>query len=254
MKRNLIYLLVISSITTGLSASRDNFMRKYSVDPELQEILDDHVDEIYKRLKKIHHGTKNHGVWKFKWLPGYYIKYGLARIRGMEKMKRCIEEYDLDLLTVPDKRVYHLKGRPKELSNDNYAVIIKAVDRTPDPEPLTLEQVKQLCTIIHKTKYISMTSSNFIRGTDGLLHLIDTEATFSNGILRGFVRMITSRPNINKQYTKEALKYVFGEIKQRLDRCPKGKQKETLKKIYSALKRQKKPHSWNYIKYFNELF
>ncbi len=53
----------------------------------------------------------------------------------------------------------------------NYAVIIKAVDRTPNPEPLTLEQVKQLCTIIHETKYISMTSSNFIRGTDGLLHL-----------------------------------------------------------------------------------
>ncbi len=169
--KNIIYLLVLSSTFINLSARRDDFIEKHSVEPALQEILDDHADEIYKCLKKIHHGSKNHGVWKFKWLPGHYVKYGLARIRGMEKMKKCIKEHDLDLLTVPDKKIYHIKGRPQELSNDNYAVIIKGVDRTPDPEPLTLEQVKQLCTIIHETKYISMTSSNFIRGTDGLLHL-----------------------------------------------------------------------------------
>ena len=105
MKNKILYLLLLSSTFTGLSASRNDFTEKYSVEPELQDILDDHTDELYKRLKKTHHGMKKHGVWKFDWLPGeYYVKYGLARIRGMEKMNKCIEEHDLNLLTTPDKK------------------------------------------------------------------------------------------------------------------------------------------------------
>ncbi len=227
----------------------------YMVDQELEEILDDYVDEIYEKLKKIHHGSRNHGVWKFEWLPGYYIKYGLARIKGMEKMKKCLEQHNLNLLTVPDKKIYHLKDKPEDLSDLNYTVIIKAVDRSPNPAPLTLKQVKQLCTIIHETKYISMTSTNFIRGTDDLLHLIDTEATFSSEeILRGFLRMITTRPNLNKQYTKEALKHIFHEIKACLDRRSQWEQAEVLEKINAALRRQERPYSWDYRGYFNELF
>ncbi len=88
-----------------------------------------------------------------------------------------------------------------------------------------------------------------------LLHLIDTEATFSSSILRGFLRMITSRPNINTQYNEEALKHVFGEIKERLKKAPPHKRsEEALRNISSALKRQKKPYSWDYREYFNELF
>ncbi len=248
------YITLTLLLIASTQASKTDFIEKYSVDSELQALLDDHVDEIARRLKKVHKGQQKHGVWKFDWLPGYYVKYGLARIRGMEKMKKCIETHDLHLLTVPDKKIYHLKGRPTELSGDNYAVIIRKVERISDPEPLTLEQVQQLCTIIRETKYISMTSSNFIRGTDGLLHLIDTEATFSKNLLVGFVRMITTRPNLNTQYTKEALMYVFEEIKECLKKASNGKKNETLKKIAAALKRQKKPYAWDYREYVKDLF
>lgn len=225
----------------------------YLVNEELQAILDNHADEIYQKIKKVNLSTQKHGAWTFDWLPGYYVKYGLARIKGMEKMKRCIKEHDLNLLTVPDKKIYHIKGRPLELSDRNYAVIVKKVEATKDPQPLTLEQVKQLSTIIHQTRYISMTSSNFIRGTDGLLHLIDTESTFSShSILRGFLRMITTRPNLNTQYTEEALTYIFNEIHHILQK--RSHPHETLKKIIQALKRQKKPYSWDYIGYVDTLF
>ncbi len=254
MKQYILLLITVASYHQ-ITPKSNISLASYMVDQELEEILDDHVDELYKRLKKIHNGSRNHGVWKFEWLPGYYIKYGLERIIGMEKMKRCIKHHNLNLLTVPDKKIYHLKGNSKAISNKNYAVIIKAVDHSTDPKPLTLEQVKQLCTIIHETKYISMTSTNFIRGTDGLLHLIDTEATFSSGaILRGFLRMITTRPDLNKQYTKEALKHIFHEIKARLDHHSQWKQAEVLEKINAALRRQERPYSWDYRGYANELF
>ncbi len=100
-----------------------------------------------------------------------------------------------------------------------------------------------------------MTSTNFIRGTDNLLHLIDTEATFSKStILKGFLRMITTGPNLNTQYTEEALKHVFWEIREELKKVSQGKRSETIASISSALKRQKKPYSWDYKGYFHELF
>ena len=66
--------------------------------------------------------------------------------------------------------------------------------------------------------------------------------------------MITSRSNVNTQYTEEALKHVFGEIKKRLNKAPSHKRSEALRNISNALKRQKKPYSWDYREYFNELF
>ena len=167
--------------------------------------------------KKIDTTTQWHGVWQFDWLPGYYIKYGLDRIRGVERIRQCIETHNLDLLTTPDKRVYHIKGRPTELSDLNYAIIIQAVEETKAPQPLSLEHVKQLCTLIKKADYIDMTSTNYIKMPNGKLCLIDTEGIFNaSKRIKGFLRMIGTGHDLNTNYTEEALKHLFFEIKEEL--------------------------------------
>jgi hypothetical protein len=249
----LLASLLIVGATYG--HSRDHYIESYSVDPEIAAILDLHSEEISKKLQKIYASRwQKHGVWQFDWLPGYYVKYGLSRIDGMERMKKCIKDYNLDLLTVPDKKIYHLKGRPHELSDLNYAVIIKAVDASPNHKPLTLKQVKQLCTIIHKTDYISMTSTNYIRTTDGKLSLIDTEATYDRKkLLKGFLRMVGTDHNLNRDYEKESLKHVFSEIKKYLAKHPKEAD-SAMTQLLEFLKEQKKPHSWDYTSFFKSYF
>ncbi len=226
-------LLLVSLM---LSAHRrDRYVERYSVEPEIAAILDRHSDQVFKCIKSIHKTRlQKHGVWQFDWLPGYYVKYGLARIDGMERMNKCIERNDLDLLWVPEKKIYHIKGRPRNLSSLNYAVIIEAVPTDPKPAPLSLEHVNQLCSIIHNTDYISMTPTNFIPTIDDRIALIDTEATFNRSLLlKGFTRMLGDGDNLRKRYTQKGLDHIMGEIKKQLRKHPQ---------LEDVLKRQLKPY------------
>jgi hypothetical protein len=253
-----LYLLALAPLLIVRSVSshdRDHYIERYLVEPEIAALLDLHSDDVSKKIEKIYESrTQKHGVWQFDWLPGYYVKYGLARIDGMERMKKCIKDHNLDHLTVPNKKIYHIKGRPHELSDLNYAAVIKEVNAAPKHKPLTLDEVKQLCTIIHETDYISVTSRNFIRTKDGKLSLIDTESTYSRKkLLKGFLRMIGGYYDLNKDYEQEALKHVFGEIRTYLSKHPE-KADSALPLLHSYLKQQKKPYLWDYTSYFKSYF
>lgn len=253
MKNISCILLMSGTLFSGYAHAARN-LASYGVEPEVKAILDEHSHEVYQKISKIHDTIQWHGVWQFDWLPGYYVKYGLERIKGVERIRQCIETYGLDKLTTPDKRVYHIKGRPYDLSNLNYAIVVKAVEATENSMPLALTEVQQLCTIIHKADYIDMTSTNYIKMPDGKICLIDTEGIFNaDKRIKGFLRMIGTRHNLNTDYTQEALQHIFFEIKEELKRRP-DQRAFALAYLKNVLRSQELPHAWNYTSYADEYF
>src|SRR5262249_4602617 len=81
--RSFIYSALIALCSYSLIAAFNEreFIDKYKVEPDVQEILDAHSHEIADKLDKVHRqGITNHTTWKFRWLPGYYVKFNLDRI------------------------------------------------------------------------------------------------------------------------------------------------------------------------------
>ena len=127
-------------------------------------------------------------------------------------MNRAIKKHNLNLLTMPDKRIYHVKGRPDRLNNQNYVVVIKAVEEAKHPKPLNLKQVQQLSTLIKETAYVSLTSTNYIRMDNDKIALIDTESTFDPAkISKGLFRFIQGG-NIDVEYTDEAVEFIIADL------------------------------------------
>jgi len=253
-----IFTLVLGLVSVNLAASReDRYQELYLVEPEIAAILDQHVDELYAKVKKIHPKTvriNRLGVWKFDWLPGYYVKYGLDRIAGMEKVKKCIEEFNLNLLTVPDKKIYHLKGRPFDMSNLNYVVIIPEVKRAQNRPPHHKEYVRQLCTLMYESGYIDLTNANYITMDDGRVCIIDTESYFDRSqFLKGLLRMLGHNTNWNTFYTEDGLKYLLGEIKKQVTRKPHLAE-NAVHTIRKRLREQKSPYVWDYADYIMNYF
>jgi hypothetical protein len=259
MKVYSLAILCIFSVSRAfsLSPTDEEFITRYAVDPSLAEILDQHSQEIAQKLEETYKKpTKKHGVWTFEWLPGYYVKYNLARIKGMERMRECIQKNNLTFIRVPDKRIYHIKGKPRSLHNLHYAIVVKASEADPleMSKPLTLDQVKQLCVLIEKTGYISMTNTNYIRGSNGILTMIDSEATFDHSQrILAYIRMIGARHNLNRDYTPEALTLILNEMANTLKKLPPKDRETALSTIYRYLHEQQKPHRWDYIGYFASL-
>ena len=213
-----LLLLCIVTVTSGAlaqSRSEAEFIKQYLVDPEVAEILDNHHEEIDQVLRKAHEsGRMQHTTWNFPWLSDYMVKLNIDRIYGMEKMQRCIDKFNLDLIMVPDKRIYHIKGRPSKLTSNNYLVVVKKIKTDPDRQPMSLRLIKQLVTLMKETEYISVTSSNYIRTFHGKIAMIDTESNFEIKKLLsgGYIRLIASGHDLSKDYTEEALKYILTEM------------------------------------------
>ncbi len=254
-----LFIILLSSALC--SAGTDHFIHTYAVDPAIVPILDDHSKILAKKVAETHRDSQKWGVWQFDWLPGYYLKYGLARIIGLEKMQKAINSHNLEKIEVPDKRLYHIKGRPTKLSNLNYLIVVKAVKPARDVPPITLDEIQQLCTIMHKTGYISMTGTgtsskkgpNYIRTQDGKFCLIDTESRYDHAqLLKGFLRLLSSH-DLNKDLSQEALKHVLWEIKQLLIQQPR-KVADTLLEIKRIIRKQDTLPTWNYRSYVKDYF
>lgn len=246
-------ILLTGLSISALSKSDRDFIEKYRVDHHIQAAIDAHVDDLKAALAKAHYGGKGtHFVWTFDWLPGYFVKANLARIHGMEKMKKAIARHKLDLLSVPDKRIYHIKGQPEELNNKNYVVVIKKVETEVANVPMTLRQVQQLCTLIRATSYVSMTRTNYIRLSNEKLCIIDTESTFdSHRILKGFMRLVRGYHDLNTDFTEDALKYLFSEIFYEIAHKPKSELGYDLHELRDYIKHYKDPR-WDFIQYFEK--
>lgn len=242
-----ISFLFSFSIAFTISASTD-FRKKYEVNEPLKKVLDEHAGAIAHKLKEVRSWKlKKHGVWRFSWLPDYYVKFNLARIHGMEKMKSCIAAKNLDLLKLPDKRIYHVKGTPRTLNNYSYAVVIEKV-KAQNRRPLNLKQIQQMCKLIKETGYISMTSTNYIRTEGDTITLIDTEGTFNrNELTMGFMRLLGGGHNLNEDFTPEALKYIIEEL---VNITPRSKCITVYNEAKKVFARQKAAARWDYRNYF----
>ena len=156
-----------------------------------------------------------HLVWQFDDLPGYYVKWGIDRIRGMETIRLCIEEYGLDHLEMTKKYLYHIPGRGEELVDTNYWIIAEEQIRAEIPLVIDLEEAQQICTLLKETGFYDFHPYNVIRNKGHKLAIIDTEDQFNSdwGECLGLRRIITSDLfNLNTQFTEEALKHIIFKI------------------------------------------
>ncbi len=252
-------LLILSCfMLTSLQANQPNqqkLIEKYAINHKLKSILDDHSDELIALMDEhVNLGKVKHGVWKFSWLPGYYVKYNLDRIYGVENMKRCIDKFELDSLVVAEKSLYHVKGRPMELSNDNYLVIAKAVKPGKRLPPLSLKQIEQMCKLMHETSYVSLHTKNYIRTADNKIALIDTESTFdSNDLLLGYARMIGAEGRYHA-FTKEAFSYLLHRALKELKHHKIPAKKDYFERMINYLNGKRKKDGLDTLKLFNDSF
>ncbi len=261
-------LLSITLISCSISATSEDtltrsaqkeFILAHHVDKETTALLDTHSRTLSNLVTSIHSTPmQKNGVWQFEWLPGYYVKYNVERVLMRERLAHCIEKYSLNLLHTPEKFLYHIKGRPTQLHNLNYVVLIKEVQ--PDPaaqeEPMTLEQVEQFITLIEKTGHCSTFGCNYLRLSDRRISFIDTDGTFNKkNPIKGIIGLL-NQP-LETYYTSEALYYIVDKIAKHLAQLPHqdtiksyrniyqffGNQSAELnKKLKKVLKKQVKNH------------
>jgi hypothetical protein len=210
----LTWLLVSSMSLVAKKTEQDT-----TLPSEVIQVLDQHADELIQMLKNCResegHCPTETGIRHFPWLPQYLVKHTIDRLEGVEILQKCIEYYSLDRLTVPKKYLYHVPGRPSKLSNANYLVIVPVIKRMPE-RPLTVEEVEQLCVLIHETYFWDIYSENLFFSEDGKITLIDTELRSfkKHKILDALMRFLDHTGKIVHQYGLEddAFTFIFAEI------------------------------------------
>lgn len=265
MKKAFSLMVALAIFCTGVSPARgtdysaDELLAKYVLAPEIAAVLDAHAEEINAAIEKATHTKKKmkHAIWQFSWLPGYYVKFHVNRVMGREMLLDAIRKHKLRLLTVPDKYVYHIPGRPRELASYNYLVVEPELSVKKSWEPFSLQEMQELCTLIKETGYADCNNGNFLRLTDtNQIVIVDTEMkNFSPKKYLGLLRLVIgySRYNINTDFTQEAFKHLLDELRQAL---PKKPQKYAyyyayLVEYFNGLKA---PFAWDYQGYFESIF
>ncbi len=219
------------------------FIKAHLVHASLRAVLDDHSETLATLVQAIDATPhQKHGVWKFEWLPGYYVKYNVDRLFMRERLAHCIESYNLNLLHTPKKYLYHIKGRPAELSNLNYVVIIKEVTADPlgDSYPMGLEQIQQFIVLIEKTGHCSTFAHNYLRLGDGRISFIDTDGTFNTqNPIRGIIDLLNR--DLEFYYTPEALSCIIDRIARHLVQLS-GQELQRAEKRITMMVSEQKPH------------
>lgn len=136
---------------------------------DVEVVLDAHSSELSKM-----------GLYqpplKLDKLPGYWIKRDINRIGNAEKLETVIQENKLNLITVPNKYLYHIPGKPDALTSENYLVISQEVLSDQGEKKLSLKHAQQLCTVMLKANLHDLHPKNYIQQKDGTLAIIDTDS------------------------------------------------------------------------------
>ena len=132
-------------------------------------------------------------------------------------------------------------------------MVIKSVN-SHGSHRINKEQMRQLITLIRETKYISLTHDNYLHVKDGKLCIIDTESNYDGNLeVKGYLRLLGYGHNPDKDFTEDALKLLFAEMKRLLDQeTDRSKVKRTILEAEGLLPSQ--PHTWDYVSYFKEYF
>lgn len=256
-------LLIIACLTYSLHghnflADKTNFV----TDENVITLLDTHINEVKDAFKSNIEGCIKKGkVYEFSWLPGYIIKKrAISRIRGTIKIRNTIEKYNLDLLVIPDKRLYHIPGQRKKLSNDNYLLVCPKYHDKEEQKPFTLDQVEQILTFLLGSGYGDFKPDNYFRLEDNKLVIIDTEwQVFNpNKKFKNIARLIFDTDL--SLYTESAFILIMQSLSKYI---PKNKYEDAsnrypYKRIYDLLKYKLEEEShqftWDSLAFFNEHF
>ncbi len=179
------FLVVVLALTsfawsgTHFSGERREFISAHSVTSELETILDSHSNELEAMIGKCikqKPGTKcetDYAVKEFSWLPGYFVKFGVDRLKNAESLRFFIEKHQLNLLMVPQKYYYHIQGRPYDLADSNYLIISKKVELDQNSR-INKEQMTQLALLVELHGSVDNHAGNMLPMKDGRVALVDT--------------------------------------------------------------------------------
>jgi hypothetical protein len=156
------HLMLVTFIKNALNSGKfelAKFVKKYTPPKTVCTLIELHAKSIVKQ--------KNGPIEQF---PGFYIKgTDLARIINAERMHTCIKRHNLNCLDVAQKYVYPING--------TLYVFARTVDlgKNRNKPKITIEEARQLATLVEETGYKDLSLQNVIRNTDGKLVIIDTE-------------------------------------------------------------------------------
>lgn len=234
-----IVVLVANCSLMGISKKDKLFIEKYSLNKTLASKLNANKDRLLRLIEPTDEAAIQHPVWELPWLPHYLIKRDICRIEGMEKIRSCIETYSLDLITVPQKYIYHIPGRPQELNDSNYYIVEPKLAFKKNL-PFTVLEVQQLQTIITHTGYSDLKKSNILRLENNQIAIIDTESSaFGEEPCIGLMRLITYSGGFDlyEDFTDEAFEYIILELRNCMP-TEKTAYREGYKKLRESLTRR----------------
>lgn len=251
-------LFLAAQESSSLSPSKEAFFKRNEAPDSLKALLDTHYDEMLSSFEagcSDKNCIKAHKVYTFPWLPGYLIKRHPHRMLGAEILHNCIEKNKLDLLVIPKKYLYHINGKPDILKKENYFVLAQKIE-SDDLErgPFDLKQVQQICKLIHDTKFFDLGKKNYFRLKDKKIALIDTGywKAFESNVFLALSKFIFDGHNLNSDFTKEALEYLFKELAASIPTANQAQYAQIYRKIGRYLKTiAPRTIPWDYEMFFN---
>ena len=203
---SLVCLLFISSgPLCALSKKKRAFIAHHrlpkSIEARAQEIFSQKLvqDAVAKGDKAL---LKNEGflflasrgnlIMEHPDLPGWVIKYGrrfswmfnnIARINMAEEIQAYLDKKHITSVVMPQKKLFHIPGRPKKFRNQNYLVFSEKMNVQPREEPriLSRKTVKETCRVIWHFGLVDASAGNFCLLDNEHVTIVDTEPTSRTG-------------------------------------------------------------------------
>jgi hypothetical protein len=173
MKNQSCAIFYITLLNIGLRGSELHHNVKATLaqhTSELRELLKEWQQPRLRGLLEARAAQKD-------WLPGYIIKYDIARVANSQKLKSVIKQHKLNLLDVPRKYVYQVYDKAKAPNNQNSVVIAEEIRGTPGIGSfINLQQIKQLYHAALVGRHYDMHLKNYMVTQSRKIYIIDTDS------------------------------------------------------------------------------
>jgi hypothetical protein len=174
-KKILLPIIALTALATSNSNAMENpdkylfqnYSKKFTADKlekcQVSDELKSALDEQFKGRRIIHNPlvSKTRKVT----LNGkdYYVKLETSRIIGAELINELAQDYGLDTVKAPIKRIF------------GEYVVVPTVSTTNDP--FSLKQIKHIYKVIKKSAYVDTHRENIFNTKEGVTYFLDTEKT-----------------------------------------------------------------------------
>lgn len=119
-----------------------------------------------------------------------FMKYDVDRVILAEKLKKFIEQNNLDQLDVAAKYVYPLEDQNGSVRWRVFSEMVPSLEKGFEGKKITLKELQQLIKVSEDFTYADWHDGNLIRSTDGKLVFVDTE---SEAFCSDFIHRRTGR-------------------------------------------------------------